>query len=234
MKKVLVILPYKVDAGAEVQQIDFVYQTYVNKLTERGVLPLLCSVLFSEEMVMDLYSQSDGVLLVGGSDIDPKMYSQQVVPETKVTNPLRDLLETKIIKMVMTDKKPLLGICRGMQLMNVVLGGTLSQHIEVHMVPDGSSYDDVSTHHGNSMIVKSGTRIADMIGEGESPVNCAHHQAVDRIGKGLRVNAKSADGVIEGLESESLDHFVLLLQNHIETQDNKSSRAIWDGFVNEL
>ncbi len=234
MKKVLVILPYKVDAGAKVQQIDFLYQTYVKKLTERGVMPLLCSVLFSEEMVTRLYHQCDGVLLAGGSDINPKMYSQEAVPETKVTNPLRDLLETKIIKMVMTDKKPLLGICRGMQLVNVVLGGSLIQHVEGHMVPEGSSYDNVSTYHGNKMIVESGTRLADMTGEGEKPVNCAHHQSVDKIGNGLRMNAKSADGLIEGLEAVSLDHFALLLQNHIETQDDKFSTAIWESFADEL
>ncbi|MEZ4180699.1 MAG: gamma-glutamyl-gamma-aminobutyrate hydrolase family protein, partial [Candidatus Doudnabacteria bacterium] len=151
----------------------------------------------------------------------------------------RDRVEELVIKKALVDKKPILGICRGMQIVNVIMGGSLIQELtdvettEKHMVDPGSSYDDVATFRGQTMDVLQGTRLAKIIGSGSRDVHCAHHQAIDRVAEGLVVNAKSPAGIIEGLESKDKNHYLLLLENHIETQKEKS-HEIWESFVKVL
>lgn len=244
MKKVLTILPYKLDEGAQAQSIDYVYQTYLKKLISMGILPILCSSLFSKEMITEFYKQADGILLLGGGDISPDLYNHDHHEKTKAVNPLRDNAESIVVNLAMKDKKPILGICRGMQLVNCVLGGSLHQHLphvvenEEHWVVSQSggdpSYDDVASDRDQFMIVQESTKLADIVGAGKKLVHCAHHQSIDSVASQLAVNAKSETGVIEGLELIDPGHFVMLLQNHIETQDNEFSKAIWNKFAEAL
>lgn len=237
MKTILTILPYKLDAGAQAQQISFIYQTYVDKLVALRLLPLLVPASVTEEMLLAMYEQADGVLLMGGADLDPALYHQSVHEKTKVTNPLRDTAEQKIALWALRDKKPLLGICRGLQVVNVVSGGTLVQHLpditnEEHFITEANpSYDHVASDRGQFMVVHEGTRLAEIVGVGRQEVRCAHHQGVGEVGEGLVVNAVSEQGIVEGLESSDPNHFLILLQSHPETQINAFSSKIWTAFA---
>ncbi len=103
-KKVLIILPYKIDEGAKTQFVNYIYQTYLDKLISVGILPILCSSSFSKEMISELYKEADGILLLGGGDISPDLYNQKPNNKTKVVNPLRDEAEALVIKFAFLDK----------------------------------------------------------------------------------------------------------------------------------
>jgi len=143
----------------------------------------------------------DGLIVTGGTDLDPALYGQPRQAETEDPDRPRDELELRLIREALDRDLPLLGICRGCQLLNVLHGGTLVQHLaesETHRVrPGDSSLRGEPVH---PVRVEPGTRLASILGAVEHGVNSRHHQAVDRIGPGLVVSARAPDGVIEGLE----------------------------------
>ncbi|MBK5294971.1 MAG: gamma-glutamyl-gamma-aminobutyrate hydrolase family protein [Acidobacteriia bacterium] len=153
----------------------------------------------------------DGLLLSGGSDINPALYHQAPHPETDKPDDARDEMEGRLLRQVLERNLPVLAICRGMQLFNVLHpGGSLQQHIEEHSVrlPQAG----LTAH---TIAVEAGTRLAAIMGPGTQEVNSRHHQAVDRVGAGLRVSAVSPDGVIEGVERTDL-RFAVAVQWHPE------------------
>ncbi len=168
----------------------------------------------------------DGVVITGGGDMDPANYGQQPHPATDEPVPAnrdRDTWEIALIRGALRRGMPVLGICRGAQVLNVALGGTLHQHL-----PDVLGH----TRHqqGNAVFSTStvhtvpGTRLAALIGE-SSDAQCYHHQAIDRLGEGLIISAQDEDGVIEAVEippgasgatGQGSDNFVLAVQWHPE------------------
>jgi putative glutamine amidotransferase len=158
----------------------------------------------------------DGLIITGGRDVDPGTYGQPRHPATDEAveaNRQRDGFEFALVRSAIWRGIPVLGICRGAQVMNVALGGTLHQHL-----PDLLGH----THHqqGNAVFSTSsvhtrpGTRLASLIGE-TSDAQCYHHQAIDRLGEDLIVSAQDTDGVIEGIEIPG-KNFVLAVQWHPE------------------
>jgi putative glutamine amidotransferase len=158
----------------------------------------------------------DGLIITGGRDVDPASYGQRPHPATDepdAANRERDALEFALVDGAIRRGMPLLGICRGAQVINVALGGTLHQHL-----PDVIGH----THHqqGNAVFSTSavrtvpGTRLAALIGD-SSDAQCYHHQAIDRLGEGLIVSAQDTDGVIEAVEIPGAS-FVLAVQWHPE------------------
>jgi putative glutamine amidotransferase len=158
----------------------------------------------------------DGLIITGGRDVDPATYGQQkhaATDEAVADNRQRDALEFALVTGAIGRRIPVLGICRGAQVVNVALGGTLHQHL-----PDVVGH----THHqeGNAVFSTSavrtvpGTRLAGLIGE-SSDAQCYHHQAIDRLGDGLIVSAQDSDGIIEAVEIPG-ERFVLAVQWHPE------------------
>ncbi|WP_149955927.1 gamma-glutamyl-gamma-aminobutyrate hydrolase family protein [Zafaria cholistanensis] len=141
----------------------------------------------------------DGALILGGGDVDPARYGSPGHPSIGDTDPSADAFEAALIEDMLATGRPVLGICRGMQLINVVLGGTLIEDLG-----PGSFHRDhgpgglMVTHDAE---VLPGTRLAEALGAGDIPVQSAHHQAVRELGRGLRVAARAADGVVEAIES---------------------------------
>jgi putative glutamine amidotransferase len=165
----------------------------------------------------ELLALLDGLLLAGGVDIDPSSYGQRRHAETQETVPERDAFEIALTRGAIERDLPVLGICRGMQLINVALGGTLTQHLPEHLGHeehrrvmgsfDGSDHD---------VDVLDGTLARRVIGAGRHGTKSHHHQGVDRIGEGLAVSATAAaDGLIEALELPERS-FVLGVQWHPE------------------
>jgi putative glutamine amidotransferase len=181
-----------------------------------GIAVLLPPQPVDDEVVSRVLDGLDGLVITGGRDVDPATYGQQPHPATDeavADNRMRDAFEIALVHGAMRRGMPVLGICRGAQVVNVALGGTLHQHL-----PDVLGH----TRHqqGNAVFSTSsvrtvpGTRLAALIGESYD-AQCYHHQAIDKVGDGLIVSAKDTDGVIEAVEMPG-ESFVLAVQWHPE------------------
>lgn len=201
-------------------------EPYVRALTSVGLEP----VLISPEEPKSLGGLG-GLVLTGGSDVSPSHYGQNQQPETDEPDEARDELESRLLQEALALDLPVLAICRGMQLFNVVHGGTLIQHLENTATHQVVSADSAGSVH--QIAVVPGTALAAILGEGRHPVNSRHHQAVGVLGAGLTVSARSADdGVIEGLE-RSDKRFAVGVQWHPEDQVNadKTQKKLFEAFA---
>ena len=161
------------------------FPNYERALLQAGALPRFLSDP----------GEPDGLLLPGGGDLDPRHFGQPLL-DCRGLDPERDLRELDLISRFLTAGKPILGICRGMQVLNVSLGGTLFQHIEGHSAQDGADrLHPVRTCRNSFLDRLYGRRFT---------VNSAHHQAVDRPGAGLRMVQWSEDGIAEAMEHRTL------------------------------
>ncbi|CCK31347.1 hypothetical protein BN159_6968 [Streptomyces davaonensis JCM 4913] len=164
-------------------------------------------------------SRLDGLVIAGGPDVEPVHYGAERHPRTGPPARERDAWELALIKAALTAGLPLLGICRGMQLLNVALGGTLVQHLEGHA-------EVVGEFGRHTVKPVQGTLYADIAPE-ETAVPTYHHQSVDRLGTGLVPSAHAADGTVEALELPSAEGWVLGVQWHPEMgEDVRVMRAL--------
>ncbi len=149
------------------------------------------------EATMD---RCDGLVLTGGIDVDPSLYGQEPDPHTYGCDLTTDRYDLGLLRAALESGKPVLAICRGMQLVDVAFGGTLHQHIEPgpdgirHGIPNGGGGSEVA------YAIEAGSLLAEVMEVTEAVGRCHHHQAVDRVGDGLVVSARAGDGGVEGLE----------------------------------
>ncbi|MCX6625021.1 MAG: gamma-glutamyl-gamma-aminobutyrate hydrolase family protein [Acidobacteria bacterium] len=193
--------------------------TYVAAARAAGLEPI---AIHAEELApANGYA---GLLLTGGSDVDPALYGESAHPMTEPPDTSRDSLEIRLLQEFLRAGLPVFGICRGHQLMNVALGGTLLQHIEEH--------HDQDTPDVHQVLAAPGTRLAAVIGEEPVPVNSRHHQAIGRLAPGLLVSARAADGVIEAVELPG-EPFVVAVQWHPEERHDRypADRALFQAFA---
>ena len=193
--------------------------TYVQQVIDAGGAPILLPP--EPSTVLDVMARVDGLLLTGGPDVDPARYGEERGPFTQRPRVSRDEAELVALAAAQDLGIPILAICRGVQLLNVARGGTLHQHLPEHAPKVAGAYDTNRIH------IDAGSKLAAALGE-DATVLCAHHQAVDRVGDGLTVVARGADGVIEGVEDISRPYLVGI-QPHPEEQSE--SHALFAGFV---
>ena len=206
---------------------------YEQALQEAGAEPVRIPLDRSAVELVKLVESCDGVLLPGSrADVDPQKYGAERDPRTNASDPLRDAADELLLEDARNTRKPLLGICYGLQSLNVYRSGTLRQHIE-------SSIDHTNRDVKHVVRIEPGSLLAHSLGSALPPagesvitVNTSHHQAAAMVGEGLRVAAKAPDGVIEALESASPEHFVLAVQWHPERSLNEpASQAIFRALV---
>jgi putative glutamine amidotransferase len=179
----------------------------------------------------------DGLLLTGGTDVNPVHYGQGRLRDSESPDDQRDALELRLVREALAADLPVLGICRGLQLLNVALDGSLIQHLPttpVHQVrPKGAESGWHPAAH--QIRVEPNTRLAEIIGAGEHEVNSRHHQAVDRLGRGLIVSARSEDGVVEGIEKAGAA-FAVAVQWHPEDRVyvSEADRKLFEAFAAAL
>jgi putative glutamine amidotransferase len=175
----------------------------------------------------------DGLLLAGGTDIHPECYGEELDPEwTKHPDRARDRFEIALVRLARERGIPILGICRGLQILNVAYGGTLDQH-RPH---EGSELVDheMLRIEATDLTVEAGSLLARALGTERLQVYCLHHQAIDRVGDGLRVTSSAGDGSIEGLEDPS-GRFVLGVLWHPEQMAGSTdAQRVYDAFVSTV
>jgi putative glutamine amidotransferase len=196
----------------------YVNGAYIEAVQAAGGIPLLLTPHFTPEVQAALWQRLDGLVLTGGGDIEPARFGQARHPTVDDVSPARDDLELGLTRRAVADAVPLFAICRGMQVLNVALGGTLVQDI-LSERPGALVHSQKAPRHEATHPVKvlgEGTRLGHVLGALEVEVNSMHHQAIERLGDGLREVAWAPDGIVEGLEMPDENRFVLGVQWHPE------------------
>jgi putative glutamine amidotransferase len=213
-------------------------QRYILTLTAAGAIPWLVP-LVDDDTLRGIYEGLDAVFLPGGADIDPATYGSDPHPLCDKTDRERDRVEVALAKWALEDEKPILGVCRGMQLINVAAGGSLYQDLAEEL--PGALKHDYFPFRGQSFTrdylahevrVAQGTRLAQMLGAGLVKVNSMHHQGVRQLGHGLVPTAVAPDGLIEAIEGEG-DGYLVAVQWHPEalTDNDPLTRSLFADFI---
>lgn len=195
--------------------------TYVRAVEMAGGAPILIPFQVGLTSLRRIYEQLDGLVFSGGGDVDPTRYGAATIsPHTAEVDPARDEVEIQLARWAVEDDKPLLAICRGVQVLNVALGGTLIQHIPAavpHALPHEAHSDEAFQRLAHEVTVASDSKLYAALGlNGDRlSVNSLHHQALAEIGRGLRVVARAGDGIVEGVEAPDR-RFIVGVQWHPE------------------
>jgi len=211
---------------------------YVTALEAAGLVPLIIPPLTDKGAAAAILDSVAGLMLTGGGDIDPARYGERRHEKVSNVNVARDATEVALVEEARRRRTPVLAICRGIQVLNVALGGTLVQDIP-SQCPGALAHDEDTPRNSRShdISVEPGSLIANAIGTGSCSVNSFHHQSVKGLGEGLKVTARSPDGVIEGIESEGEDWWVLAVQWHPEEMTDSAEpwdRGLFRAFAEKL
>jgi putative glutamine amidotransferase len=205
---------------------------YERAVTMAGGEPVRIPVDLTPAEVMKQIERCDAVLLPGSkADVDPEKYGAPRNPATAPADFGRDTVDELLLQDAYNMRKPILGICYGLQILNVYRTGTLLQHIESGIDHDAGRKVPIA----HAVDIVTGSKLAEIVGQSaEVPVNSSHHQSADVIGDGLRVVARSPkDSIVEAIEGTAPDHFVLAVQWHPErsVDDDEPSRRIFRALV---
>jgi putative glutamine amidotransferase len=195
-----------------------VHAGYYDRVYAAGGIPLLIPPLTKEQDLEAILSHMDGLILIGGGDLDPKRMGQPRHPAVNPVPARREDSDRLLCRLAIENRMPLLGIALGMQLMNVVLGGALYMHLPEDLPRALPHHDPLDNTHRHAIEVTPGTRLEQIYGGGEVLVNSTHHQAVRRVASCMRVSAVAPDGVIEAIEHEDPDWFCVGVQWHPESE----------------
>lgn len=194
---------------------------YFTALTTVGALPVMMPLLVNDEDTMrGMYDRLDGIFLAGGVDVDPGAYKEDKLDVCGRTDPDRDAVELMLTKWAIEDGKPVLGVCRGMQVINVACGGSLVQDVE-HGHERAIKHDYFPTqgfardHLAHDVAVARDSRLGRIYGAESITVNSMHHQGIKKLGDGLEATIHAPDGLIEGIEGTG-DNFLIGVQWHPE------------------
>ncbi|NLJ24851.1 MAG: gamma-glutamyl-gamma-aminobutyrate hydrolase family protein [Firmicutes bacterium] len=203
---------FNMDAGGRY----YVNEPYVRCIERAGGIPLLLPGLDTKEDVKRLMQEVDGILLPGGVDVDPAHFGEEPIGELGSVEPRWDQLELYVARLALAWDLPLLGICRGLQLLNVAAGGSLYQDIPSQIKGHIQHTQKAPRWHASHAIdIEPGSILEELLGKEGIRVNSFHHQAVRVPATGFSITAKSRDGIIEGMESHS-HRFVCGVQWHPE------------------
>jgi putative glutamine amidotransferase len=213
-------------------------QRYYIAAAMAGATPILIPLLDDEpEALRVVYELCDGILIPGGVDVDPTSFGEAPHPKLGRTDPARDRVEMQLTRWAVEDRKPLLGLCRGLQVINVALGGTLYQDIEAQH-PDAIKHDYFPIygyerdHLAHEVALSEGSRLRHLMELERIPVNSMHHQGIKTLASALVPSAVAPDGLVEAAESAS-DHFLVGVQWHPEVFEmtDPHTRHVFREFV---
>lgn len=224
----------------DMHQMDKTQIHYIEAVQKSKGIPIVLPVLeeFNEETIKRQVSLVDAILIQGGIDVTPSLYGEEALPELDITCLKTDKFLLEVIKCAKERKIPILGICKGMQLINVSYGGTLYQDIKYAGL-DSKSHrqsDESITKPFHSINLEKNTLLGKIFDNKEKlMVNSYHHQAVKDLGKGLVIDAKADDGIIESIHYDDKSQWILGVQFHPEqlSRNNEDFRAIFSEFIKQ-
>jgi len=233
--------------------------TYLNALSSNGAIPLVVPLGLEKDALIQLADTAQGLLIPGGIDIYPKRYGASDIHEKsgglsfEKTDMLaneenssgfsneRDELEISLVRIFIEKKKPILGICRGSQVINVATGGTLYQDIQDetpadlrHEYDGKTSLGEYFSRDAHDVVFSENTMLSSVFPNQKSTVNSLHHQAIKDLGTGLHVAARATDGMIEAIESENMaTHWIAGVQWHPEmlVEKHPENKIIFEKFI---
>jgi putative glutamine amidotransferase len=214
-------------------------QRYIRVLVDAGALPWMIPLVADDpETLRGIYDELDGVFLPGGADIDPANYGEARHPRCDTSDPPRDAVELMLVRWAMADRKPVLGVCRGLQIVNLATGGTLYQDIAEQM-PGAIKHDYfpfagqyARDYLAHQVRVDARTRLSEIYGAGSIAVNSMHHQGIRQLGERLTASAVAPDGLVEGVEGVD-GAYLVAVQWHPEVlvDDSPETRRLFGSFI---
>lgn len=198
--------------------------TYVKAIVRAGGVPVMFPIATAPEDCARLAELVDGFLVPGGLDVGPRYFGEEPVKEVTCIDRELDDFELELLHRLAERKTPMLAICRGLQVVNVAFGGTLYQDIPTQCPKAKGHYQNTESRSEeyHTVTVLPGTRLAEVLGEGELLTNSYHHQAIKDLAPGFTVSARTGDGIIEGTENG--DGSILAVQWHPECMEERHPR----------
>jgi len=207
----------------------FAFMTYVDAVRRAGALPVVIPP--QSENAADVVERLDGLLLAGGEDCDPSEYGEERHPSCAPMDHRRQSNDVALARVARERGIPTLGICLGLQVMNVASGGSLIQDIASSIETNIDHASEPSDRHRHEVLIEDGTKLAKIIGERELDVNSSHHQAIGRVAEGLRVTAHAPDGVVEGLEDPAHPFYVGVQWHPEDMNGEDSASTLFGAFI---
>ena len=208
----------------------FAFTTYVEALRRAGAVPVI--VPPQAENAADVIAGLDGLLLAGGDDCDPSVYGEERHPSCSTMDLRRQENDLALAKAAREQSLPTLGICLGMQVMNVAAGGTLIQDITSQFETEIEHVSEPEDRARHDVMIDGGTRLAEIVGSGrEMNVNSSHHQAIRNVGEGLRAAAHAPDGLVEGIEDPRHPFYVGVQWHPEDMSGEESATSIFGAFI---
>ncbi|WP_207729289.1 gamma-glutamyl-gamma-aminobutyrate hydrolase family protein [Clostridium sp. 'deep sea'] len=207
-------------------------QTYVNAVHKAGGIPVLLPSVNDEEVIQGMLDGIDGLLVSGGPDVGAHLFGEEPHKDLGGISPLMDEFEIELIRRAAAQNVPILGICRGEQVLNIALGGTLYQDIYSQLDTTIQHRQQAPRQYAaHSVKIEEDSKLAELLGT-EIRVNSYHHQAVKDVAPGLKVVAYAPDRIIEAIESKNKEEFIIGVQWHPEGMWNSSYN--YDNLFNEF
>jgi len=211
------------------------YIRYITSTAEKmgvSVLPVILPITEKADLIHEYARRFDGYLFTGGDDVDPALYGEEKIEKCGAIEPERDFFETALLRELTELDRPVFGICRGCQIMNTALGGTLWQDFASQKMlerPHVAKDEDGTTHHP----VKAAGFLRDLTGSEDITTNSYHHQSVKKPGEGIEICAYSEDGIVEAIRHTSLS-FYRAVQWHPEIDPDEISYKLLKSFIEAI
>lgn len=194
----------------------YVASGYYDAITKVGGIPVIIPPLGEDEDIEQLLDRLNGVVLVGGADLDPRRDGWMLHPSIRLLAQRREMFDRRLVRIIAERRMPVFGIGSGMQLLNVTMGGNLLLHIPEDRPTALPHHDPLDPAHRHTLEIASGSLMERVYGDGELRVNSMHHMAVDEVASGFEVTARCPDGIVEAIESRIPDWFAIGTQFHPE------------------
>ena len=204
------------NGSGEKPSFTYVASGYYDAISKVGGIPLVIPPMESDEDVEQLLDLVNGVVLVGGADLDPRRDGWMLHPTIRPLASRRELFDRRLVRIISERRTPVFGIGAGMQLLNVTMGGNLLLHIPEDRPLALPHHDPLDPAHRHTLEIVPNSLMERVYGDGELRVNSMHHMAIDEVARDFEVTARCPDGIVEAIESRNPDWFAIGTQFHPE------------------